>query len=349
MLRCAPLPLLVLAVLLLCCAEAGKGRTPCATVPLDEASIPLRADDGTRPCAKIIYLHVPKCGGSSVMAALLPLGRRGVRVLRYKSEDSNRKYNTYRNGRLLDEFKAEAARPRRVPRKVIEIHVDHGSYLSLHPHVLRLREAYEKAGCRVALATLVREPASLAKSWFTYCSKRWTGSKGKRFQKYMPPYWSYIRACNRKNVMTTFLTTGEFCGGGRPYTASAADSVGEMLASFDLLDDISNLPAWLARVFHFLGEDKCVIPAVNVHKSRLREETLRLDLGIPIPGIKERKPFCGWSQKMVVQAASLAKAARAAGNVTLSDEQIDEVIAMDKRLYNKLQPLFPPRSVAGEE
>lgn len=285
-------------------------------------------------CAKFIYLHVPKCGGTSVMNSLSVLGRYGVHIV---NQDS------YSSGSLENELTLEGLMPRRWPRKVIEIHINSGvPYLRLHAKILGLRSVYRKAGCRVSLGVLLREPESLAKSWYSYCSRR----HNKYGTKYgLPPFWSLLRACGRRNVMTNFLASGAFCE--RPTRGQASRQIGApaigklagILRDFDLRDDVRNMGAWMGRVFDFLQVDRrhCRLARINDRGSfrgSLNETELRAELALSLP--IRSTDMCRCSPETL----RLAKEAqRLSGNGTaaaVGQDEVDWLTALDKRLYRKV-------------
>eukprot|EP00873_Tetraselmis_striata_P020940 jgi/Tetstr1/441204/TSEL_029460.t1 len=343
-----PLLMLLLLMLMLMVAGAGAGAGAatlgerCPQLPAEAEASEASGSGLGGGCAKLIYLHIPKCGGSSVMAALAPLAKRGVRVVRYKGQV------TYRNGHLADELAAEASEPLRWPRKVIEIHLNRGyrSYASLHKELTALRGKYETAGCRVALVGLVREPVSLARSWYTYCSKQWaTGPGGKRRQRFMPARDSLLRACGRHDVMANFLAAGTFCRASDAQDNATLAELGAALGEFDLLDDIAEMPRWLAHVFRFLGDSKCFIPHTNVHAQGIPERQLRLDLRLPDEP-KDNRVYCAWSTQLL---SIVAKRSAAADGAALPQAELHHLTAGDQWLYNTLRPHFLSTSDSAAE
>mmetsp|Transcript_36176 Transcript_36176/g.93950 ORF Transcript_36176/g.93950 Transcript_36176/m.93950 type:complete len:376 (+) Transcript_36176:76-1203(+) len=316
-----------------------SAAVPCPRLPPPQ---PLPAGAASGLCRKLIYLHIPKCGGSTAMASFQALSARGVKVL---------KHTQHANHSLAAEIAMEAADPWRFPRKVIEIHVSSGSYRDDHAAIMELRGSYERAGCAVALATLVREPESLARSWFTYCSKQGAKLKGRPQMKYfMPPFWGMLKACGRRNVMTHFLATGAMCEvePNVEYDDNTVTDLSRILSDFDLLDDVRNFSTWLARAFHFMNEgNRCAIVNKNYHGSKaFSEETLRLDLGLPAaqPALDGgRPPYCAWSPDNVELVTGAADRSTAH---LLPQTDMDALTSRDKQLYALLQPRL--RQVAAQ-
>eukprot|EP00873_Tetraselmis_striata_P014285 jgi/Tetstr1/434549/TSEL_023640.t1 len=289
-----------------------------------DSGTPKRLRQQGRPgCAKLIYLHIPKCGGTSVMSTLRSLRKQGVRVV---DQDN------YLGGSLEAEIAMEGLMPLKWPKKVLEIHVRSGAYQPVHAKVLALRAAYKKAGCRVSLGVLLREPQSLAKSWYSYCSRRHNQHGTKHG---LPPFWALLRACGRRNVMANFLANGAFCErpGASDYPPrqpgpAAIAKLGSILRDFDLRDDVENMGGWLGRVFDLLQVDRrhCWIPRANDRSVRgLDEGKLLSDL--PIPALTGSLCRCS--------PATLRLARTSLQNSTgeVSPDVLDWLTNQDKRLY----------------
>lgn len=334
------------AFLLLCLfwvfdgALSGKGGPPpplpCADLPPPASPVPAQ----NTTCSKFIFLHIPKCAGTSVMNAFAPLRKDGVHVVGYRD---------YEKGRLHGELAAEAADPLRWPKKVIEIHVARtsGPYVKLHPQIMSLRKTYEQAGCNVALGTLVRDPESLAMSWYTYCSTKLVAKDAKRrVWRAIPPYWAFMKACGRKDVLTNFLYTGEFCGQGKlngtkvvPRRLSDVQRLADMLMDFDLIDDVTNLPVWMARVFRFLGKEyACAVPVSNLH-SKTYKDISPARQRIAFRFLKQ-DPSCGRDDEVRDFAHKrIDRGPRDPSMVAAIPESvIYQLFMRDKQLYRRLLP-----------
>eukprot|EP00873_Tetraselmis_striata_P010930 jgi/Tetstr1/431194/TSEL_020906.t1 len=294
-------------------------------------------------CAKLVYLHIPKCGGSSVMAAMKPLQDRGVQVVRYKMFHEGD--TTYEGGTLAAELAAEARDPLRWPRKAIEVHVRSGAYAAAHAAVMETVQEWRDAGCRVQLATLLREPKSLAKSWFTFCSGR--RILGRR-EQHIEPFWELMMACGRRNVMTNFLATGEFCAAEpQPHNATTVAQLANTLRDFGLLDDVVNLPRWWASVCEFLGEGgncpalRALNPRKQFGKAR-GERVLRLPLHLRPRPPRHPIPSPNWClyydrhakwTRQRIRAAAVSKNWR-----SVPQSMINKLVDLDTQLYKAIMP-----------
>ena len=149
-------------------------------------------------CTKILFFHLPKAGGSSVMNFFM--SQMDVKVFRYRKE-----HRSKLNWSTL--LHAEQKDPRKYPMMVIENHKQQSSnsFLNSVSRIERLRKVYQQFNCTPIVVLAMREPKSLYKSFFCFHIQR------KYFRDQLkPPLFSWKNAfcCQGKNLMYNWLVHG---------------------------------------------------------------------------------------------------------------------------------------------
>lgn len=279
-------------------------------------------------CVKLLYLHIPKTGGHGAVAAFAGLS--GYRLLENRAYDFKK---------LLA---AELANPRRQPRLIVELHTGQPAYRHLHADLLKLKAAYQAAGCKVALATVLREPVALAQSWQSYCSKAFHMGR----KRALPGFLSWAAHCGRRNVMLTWLHLGgnrNFCSRANApgMDEALAQRYLNMLGEFDIVGDIRTMPAFMGAVFQFLEvpSSQCSVPRVEppIMHRRLPSATLRKTLPPPPRGVD----VCVVNSASLQHFTSVAlPKAQSAKTPTLPDNVIERLVRWDRLLYRGLRKRF---------
>lgn len=178
------------------CRKHPTPWTACAPVARSKATAPYAPSE----CMKLIYLHIPRCGGFAVTSVFALTAAKGFEFLRPSSYSFDELYG--------QELHRPTARKKLL---MTEIGSNQEPSLTLHKRVLELQAVYRRAGCKVALATLYREPEALAASWQSHCSN---GRVDKARHATLPGYWAWTLAFQRDNLMMSWLVDGSDSSGG---------------------------------------------------------------------------------------------------------------------------------------
>lgn len=113
-------------------------------------------------CNKIVFFHLPKAGGSSIMDHMRDSAGK-IEVIPYASKSKSPKPVSWQ------EFLKEQTRhPIKRKNVLIEHHKKLHSFLNQQKNLEKLRNVYAKEGCNFHVLLIIREPLSLYQSAFCF-------------------------------------------------------------------------------------------------------------------------------------------------------------------------------------
>mmetsp|Transcript_29157 Transcript_29157/g.82213 ORF Transcript_29157/g.82213 Transcript_29157/m.82213 type:complete len:332 (+) Transcript_29157:708-1703(+) len=297
-------------------AASKLSSQPCETLP-DEVTAPRRLPSWEpSQCIKFVFLNVPAT--SHAMEVLQGLS--GYHTLRSEQYD------------FAALHAEQLAKPLERSKLVLEIGNGQPAYRLLHQQVMELREAWQAAGCKVALGMLYREPEALTTAWQSRCSRALV--KELPAVEELPGFWAWVINCRRENVASTWLHDGaeNFCGNHTmQHTPRSVALLLSMLAGYDLRGDADlDLNVWMARVWHFLELRQAGCEVRLMPEPRLTPEELRVE--IPTT-------FCRADYKSLRYALKAVAIAKDPEAPRVPDKHISAMVHYDRMLYQALRGL----------
>ena len=125
------------------------------------------------PCALMIFLHIPKAGGTTVDGIFRTIpGWNTIYPHRGHNKGTKIVAHIISDALASNGTAACSSRPCWSTQRInVMIHTESERALlfnSILPHVDRLRAVYRKIGGHFTFATILREPGALARSYFSY-------------------------------------------------------------------------------------------------------------------------------------------------------------------------------------
>ena len=159
-------------------------------------SMSMRGEAERVPCARILFIHIPKTGGESVKATL-------------RKSFPSFNFLDHRSYDWKSLYKREVRKGKKAPRNlIIEHHVQSEAFGNIWKDIPKLQNIWEEKKCLHFSFVVIRESEELALSAYSYCSR----PRFVRNKQAMPKLWHNVVNCQDRNVMITYLTTRNWCG-----------------------------------------------------------------------------------------------------------------------------------------
>jgi len=183
---------------------------------------------------RILFVHIPKCGGSSVKDAF--------RKMKSFTMWTNHAYN-------WDDYVARELRgDNRIPNNlIVEHHVASKPFAEAHRDIEILQKIWDERNFVHFSFVIVRDPMLQLPSLYSWCSR--AKFNGLKFM--LPKLWSNILSCVRSNNVASYLLDGKMCGNENHVGIC---EVKKMLSWFNNLNvyDLSELHTLRNEINHML-------------------------------------------------------------------------------------------------
>ena len=178
-------------------ATGSSAAAAAAAMPNGNMSMPLNPPvtgrgnrmEGLPQCSLVFFLHIIKTGGTTMRTVLQRQAQLGDFEYIYCDTVKKPRWQL-----ILHQLTQKTEKR----RTIIELHSEWGLGRTFYADIKALRAIYEPLGCRVTLATMLRNPVAHQLSWYN-----WRASNHVPFCQWEPPYDALSR---------------QICGYGLPFT-----------------------------------------------------------------------------------------------------------------------------------
>ena len=159
-------------------------------------SMSVRCEAERVPCARILFIHIPKTGGESVKDTL-------------RKSFPSFNFLDHRSYDWKSLYKREVRKGKNAPRNlIIEHHVQSEAFGNIWKDIPKLQNTWEEKKCVHFSFVVIRKSEELALSAYSYCSR----PRFVRNKQAMPKLWHNVVNCQDRDVMITYLTKRNWCG-----------------------------------------------------------------------------------------------------------------------------------------
>ena len=148
---------------------------------------------GTQKGARVLFVHIPKCGGEAIKDKL--------KDLQHFTFWQHRSFN-------WDEYVLqEEKRSKRIPKNLIlEHHTTSRPISQISKDIIKLQKLWAERGIAHFEFVIIREPSQLQASLYSYCSKKLVN----KHKIFLPKLWYNIVRCTVPNFLSTYIKFGKW-------------------------------------------------------------------------------------------------------------------------------------------
>jgi len=233
--------------------------------------------------ARILFVHIPKCGGEAVKDKL--------KDLQHFTFWQHRSFNW--DEYLLKEEKQSETIPKNL---ILEHHTTSRPISQISKDIIKLQKLWAERGIAHFEFVIIREPSQLQASLYSYCSKKLVN----KHKLFLPKLWYNIVQCTVPNFLYTYIKSGKW--GCRKLTQELRSSY-----DYDAECNIVETSEWLTNLrIYDLGELDVLRRDINIALkglARLRFFQKKNQARIPQESFYSRFPYaklsstnCGFSK-----------------------------------------------------
>lgn len=148
---------------------------------------------GTQKGARVLFVHIPKCGGEAIKDKL--------KDLQHFTFWQHRSFN-------WDEYVLEEEkRSKKLPKNLIlEHHTTSRPISQISKDIIMLQKLWAERGIAHFEFVIIREPSQLQASLYSYCSKKLIN----KHKLFLPKLWYNIVQCTVPNFLSTYIKFGKW-------------------------------------------------------------------------------------------------------------------------------------------